>query len=498
MKYFWITLFSTLLFSACTTVPKTPSEPNLDKILYSAELEGIRWGILVTDISGTVLLERNADQRFSPASNTKLATTAAAFHWMEVLRTMSLGLSTRVVLDPSNTPGQKPDLILIGRGDPEIQSGPDCEVRCLEFLADQILQSGISQFNNIIADESWFAAENWAPGWSWEDLQAHYGTAVSALGVNKNIAYLNIRPSVNLGQPIETSWGPNGAAFKIQNNAKTASPENAVKIRADRLPGSATVRLSGEMPKSGSRKVIRLGLDRPAKYAGQLLEKRLLERGATVSGTVNVIEGERVNTDKNTSSANCVPSSVSEFADEPQIIAKLPAPDWQSVLSTVNKDSQNLYAEMVLRQLGKICGDGTTEAGLTRVNQLLTEAGAPPNGYDFFDGSGMSVYNRVSPRTLVKLLVYADNQNWGQDWRQTFPIGGVDRGLRRRFDGTPLDGKIFAKTGTLKGVNALSGYMISAKGKELAFSIIANDRPLDLATATPFMDRALIEIAEHL
>ena len=131
------------------------------------------------------------------------------------------------------------------------------------------------------------------------------------------------------------------------------------------------------------------------------------------------------------------------------------------------------------------------------MQQLLDEAGVPPSGYDVFDGSGMSVYNRISPRALVHLLLFAHTQDWGADWRATFPIGGVDGSLRRRFSGTSLEGKIFAKTGTLKGVNALSGYMIAASGETLAFSIIANDRPLALRSATPMMDAALVDIAER-
>ncbi len=108
----------------------------------------------------------------------------------------------------------------------------------------------------------------------------------------------------------------------------------------------------------------------------------------------------------------------------------------------------------------------------------------------------MSVYNRVSPRTIVSLLTYAAAQDWGEDWKETFPIGGTDGSLTRRFRGTLLEGNIFAKTGTLKGTNALSGYMKAASGQTLVFSVIANERPLAVSSATPMMDAALVRIAE--
>jgi D-alanyl-D-alanine carboxypeptidase/D-alanyl-D-alanine-endopeptidase (penicillin-binding protein 4) len=124
-------------------------------------------------------------------------------------------------------------------------------------------------------------------------------------------------------------------------------------------------------------------------------------------------------------------------------------------------------------------------------------SGVCPNGYDLFDESGMSVYNRVSPRTIVALLRHAATQDWGAAWRETLPIGGVDGSLRHRFRGTLLEGKIVAKTGTLKGTNALSGYMIAASGQTLVFSIIANDRPLAVPSAVLVMDAALVRIAER-
>jgi D-alanyl-D-alanine carboxypeptidase/D-alanyl-D-alanine-endopeptidase (penicillin-binding protein 4) len=121
---------------------------------------------------------------------------------------------------------------------------------------------------------------------------------------------------------------------------------------------------------------------------------------------------------------------------------------------------------------------------------MLEQAGVPRTAYDLSDGSGMSVYNRVAPRGVVRFLTWTAAQPWGAAWRATLPVGGVDGTLRRRFVGTPLQGRIFAKSGTLSGTNALSGFMTAKSGRTLVFSAFANDVPSG-ATALPAMDAAL-------
>ena len=139
-------------------------------------------------------------------------------------------------------------------------------------------------------------------------------------------------------------------------------------------------------------------------------------------------------------------------------------------------------------------GSGSTADGLAAVRAMLEKAGVPRADYDFSDGSGMSSYNRVSPRAVAALLRWAEGQPWGAAWRATFPVAGVDGTLARRFRGTPLEGHLSAKTGTLNATNALSGYLVAHSGRTLVFSFYANDVPAD-AGATRFMDEALVLIA---
>ncbi|HNJ48843.1 MAG TPA: D-alanyl-D-alanine carboxypeptidase, partial [Novosphingobium sp.] len=184
----------------------------------------------------------------------------------------------------------------------------------------------------------------------------------------------------------------------------------------------------------------------------------------------------------------------------------VPAPPLEEEAAIINKPSQNLHAEVLLRRLGIALASrdifdaprsaqfGSLEAGLAAERAVFDTAGIPRAGYDFSDGSGMSTYNRVSPRAAVALLRWAGGRPWGAAWRASLPIGGTDGTLARRFKGTALEGKLWAKTGTLNATNALSGYFVAASGRGFTFSIFANDVP-DGTSALAAMDAALILIA---
>ena len=159
-----------------------------------------------------------------------------------------------------------------------------------------------------------------------------------------------------------------------------------------------------------------------------------------------------------------------------------------------HKVSQNLHAELLLRRLGLANGNGSIADGQARVSAMLAEAGAPVEHVSLSDGSGMSSYNRVAPRGTVRLLQFAARQPWGPALRASLPVGGVDGTLKRRFVGTPLAGRIFAKTGTLNATNALAGWLVAASGRTLTFAIYANDVP-EGVRATAIVDRALLALA---
>jgi serine-type D-Ala-D-Ala carboxypeptidase/endopeptidase (penicillin-binding protein 4) len=178
-----------------------------------------------------------------------------------------------------------------------------------------------------------------------------------------------------------------------------------------------------------------------------------------------------------------------------EALARLVPPPLAEDIALTNKVSQNLHAELLLRRLGRQEGSGSIADGLAVVRGMLERAGVPRAGYDFSDGSGMSSYNRVAPRAMVAFLRWAASQPWGAAWRASLPIGGVDGTLDKRFRGTALERRVFAKTGTLNASSGLSGYMTARSGRTLLFSAYANDIPEGVG-ATEALDAALLLVAE--
>src|SRR3569623_1057629 len=176
------------------------------------------------------------------------------------------------------------------------------------------------------------------------------------------------------------------------------------------------------------------------------------------------------------------------------VLAKLTPPPLADDVKLPRTVSQILHAELFLRRVALVAGSGSIADGQVAVRGVLAKAGAPRAGFDFSDGSGMSTYNRVSPRAAVALLRWITTKPGGPMWRDALPIGGVDGTLARRCGGTALDRKLFAKTGSLNATSALSGYKIAASGRTLTFSIYANDIP-DGTSATRAMDKALEIVA---
>ena len=279
------------------------------------------------------------------------------------------------------------------------------------------------------------------------------------------------------------------AYYTLENHALTIDGDTD-DLAFDRAPNDRTVVLSGTIGASAKPQLLSFGVDDPAHYAAWRLAEMLKARGVKVSGTVSARHRPLLpidDPDKRDPAARLTPP------DLPALAVLQPGPLGEDI-ATINKVSQNLHAELLLRRLGLTAGTGSIADGQVVVRAMLNAAGVAKNAVSLSDGSGMSSYNRVSPRGMTKLLRWIARQPWGASWRATLPVGGTDGTLARRFKGTPLEGRIFAKTGTLNATNALAGYLVAASGKELTFAIYANDVPDDVR-ATVLMDRALLAVA---
>ncbi|MEL6686426.1 MAG: D-alanyl-D-alanine carboxypeptidase [Pseudomonadota bacterium] len=478
-----------------------PSASVAQSLEFSDEFAGSRYGISVTDLDGTILLEHRANERFMPASNVKLFTTVAALAAEKEIE--ALDLSTQLLVEPTEV--GPPNLVLVGHGDPTIGFGPECEERCLETLAKAVAEAGITEVGDLIGDDRWFPDESHPLGWNWDDLKFWFGTAISALSVNDNVIPLKVSPSSQIGSNVNATWGEAGGYyFGLKNEAITGPEEGEWALRLGRNQGDWTARVYGEMPIGARPVTIDIGLDTPAHFAVWALKQALEAEGVAVTGQLKTRHRPLSYKDE----------AFSENPDDPEatrqcqrrveegvagtIIATLPPAPVQHIVDEINLDSQNLYAEVMLRQLGKLEGPGSSFCGINEIQMLMDEIGVPRTAYDIADGSGLSNYNRTTSAAITALLRHAMTTSWGPAFQDSLPVGGGEDGtLENRFRGTSLEGRIFAKTGTLNHANALSGYLQARSGKLLVFSVLVNDQPLEGPSILPELDNMLIDIAER-
>lgn len=321
---------------------------------------------------------------------------------------------------------------------------------------------------------------------SWNNIPTRSGTAASALTLDDNELLVKVVPG-KAGEAPRFEMAP---YFTIDNRVTTVA-SGKTALSWDRLPMERTMLVTGTILAGAEPETLRFGIDDPAHYAAWTFAEMLRARGVKVTGSVEVRHRALSESDD---------PALRKGAPAPrpprgEVLAQLAPPPLAEDLVVINKVSQNLHAELMLRRVGLANGSGSIADGVEAVKAMLARAGVARTAFDFSDGSGMSTYNRVAPRGTVTMLKWIAGQPWGQAYRATLPIGGVDGTLSRRFKGTPLEGKLFAKTGTLNATNALSGWLTTKSGRTLIFSAYANDVP-EGVSATRAMDAALVMVAE--
>jgi serine-type D-Ala-D-Ala carboxypeptidase/endopeptidase (penicillin-binding protein 4) len=280
-----------------------------------------------------------------------------------------------------------------------------------------------------------------------------------------------------------------------------AAPGAQARSGIDRAPGSRIIRLYGAITPNGMHEG--LAIADPAEFAAMALRQMLLARGVVVTGTARAWHREPVDTEYFRAEVGqpvvLRPVATKTIAPPDtglRVLATHASPPLSEDVTVTNKVSQNLHAELYQRLLGRLEGDdGSIVQGARVVRQFLIGAGVDPGDFVFYDGSGLSRADLITPRAATTLLVYAAKQPWGALYKSTLPVGGVDGTLDDRFQGE-LKGRVFAKTGTLGEVNALSGYLTAKSGKTLVFSVLVNDHDPTTNAARVAMDKIVTAIAE--
>src|SRR5262245_22551827 len=465
---------------------------HIETILSQPDLSRGFWGIEIASVeSGKTLYSFNSDKLFTPASNTKLFTTAAA------LALIGPEYKFRTTIESSGSLDKygrlSGDLILIGRGDPTLsgrqlpynmRTQRDSDpVKVLEQLADEVVQKGVKYVDgDVVADDSYFAFERYGEGWSQDDLVWAEGAPVSALTINDNVIFVNILPGAHPGDKAFVSLTPFNDYYSIDNRLMTTPAGTSRKFYINREPGSTQLTLWGSIPIDDPGANEGLAIEDPAEFAANLLRHLLEVRGIAVYGKQRTRHTELASLSTFTSTV-----IASRGGDEHSLtspVGPLVLAEYQSLplsedIRVVNKVSQNLHAEILLRLLGREKGTGgTVQAGLEVLRGFLNNAGISTDDYSFFDGSGLSRQNLVTPHAVVELLRYASSQPWGKEFHDSLPTAGVDGSLADRVRDLAPEAHVYAKTGSLGGVKTLSGYAVTVKGEQLAFSILTNNLSL--------------------
>ena len=507
----FVVVLCLLLATQVQAAKQKPLATRIAAILSQPGLERGFWGVEVVSVpTGKVLYSENADKLFTPASNTKLFTTAAALALIGPDYNFRTTVETAGMLDKYGR--LTGDLVLVGRGDPNLSGRElpyslhttrnDHPIQVLEQLADALVQKGVKYVDgDIVADDSYFAFERYGEGWSQDDLVWADGAPVSALTINDNVVFVNILPADHAGERAFVSITPFADYFRIDNRIITTPAGTGRKIFINREPGSTVLTLWGNMPLDDAGANEALAIEDPAEFAASIFRGLLETRGIAVYGKQRTRHTELASLSTFTVTAMAPARGGDEPArirqSQPLVLASYQSKALIEDVRVINKVSQNLHAEILLRLLGREKGTaGTVEGGLEVLRGFLNTASVPTDQYAFYDGSGLSRQNLVTPHAVVQLLRYAASQPWGGSFRDTLPLAGVDGSLSDRFKDLQAQGRVYGKTGSLGGVKALSGYAVTDRGEQVAFSILSNNFNLPGKRVTDTIDSIVGAIIE--
>ncbi|MDE3724895.1 D-alanyl-D-alanine carboxypeptidase/D-alanyl-D-alanine-endopeptidase [Nocardiopsis sp. N85] len=438
-------------------------------------------GVVVLDpVTGEELYSRDADSPFVPASNMKLFTAAAA---LEVLGPDHTFDTEVVIPAHRGKPRTVQDVYLVGGGDPTLSAAD------IDALAADVAAAGVKVVKgDVYADDTWFDDERLVDDWWPEDEPYAYSAQISALTVahgeryDTGVTEVTVTAAAQGGAPT-VDLGAAEGYMELDNRATTGAAGSGNTLVVDRPVGTNTIVVSGSVPQGAAPIAVLRTVDEPAGLAGHLFERALEEHGVTVRGGVE--QGE-------------VPDDL-----RTRVVADHTSPDLAEIFVPYMKFSNNGHAEMLVKSIGRETADqGTWAAGRVGVEEAVAGLGVDTSGVVFHDGSGLSRTDRVTANAVVDLLASTRDADWYPVWASALPVAGIEDPftggtLRARMVGTAAQGAVTAKTGTMSGVSALSGYVAAPGGGDgLVFSIVNNNHtgPAPLAV----QNAIAVRLAEHL
>lgn len=410
------------------------------------------WGVMVTSLTrGDTLFAQNAGVMMQPASTMKMYTAAVAFDRLGAEHTFK----TSVMHDGAVNGGVlQGNLYLRGDGDPSLSPRYFPDERPMDQLARQIAAKGIRQVTGaIVADATAFEDRLIPEGWQQRYLGAAYAARVSALSLNENVVWVVAQP---VGGQASITLEPASTTVPVVSTVRVVAGRSG-RIRATRL-SDGSIRVTGTIGRNAPPQKYSLVVLDPPRFTGGALKAALQGAGVAVGGDVQL-------------------GAAPKGADTLAMVASPPL--WQ-MINAMNRESINIFAELLFRNAGRGANgnqdqQGSAATALTALRAFMSEkAGAAAAEVYAADGSGLSVLDKLTPRSMVKLLDYAHKAPWGPSFHASLPVAGVSETLRTRMRGAPAQGNLHAKTGTTNTVASLGGYVTAKNGEVLAFAFIYN------------------------
>jgi D-alanyl-D-alanine carboxypeptidase/D-alanyl-D-alanine-endopeptidase (penicillin-binding protein 4) len=425
---------------------------DIEEILKDSSLAQSRVGIKIVSLENNqILFEQNSQQLFHPASNTKIITTSTALKRLgpdHVFQTILYVDSNAVSQETVNG-----NIYLKGFGDPDLTTS-DLEMMIMELKKENIREIS----GDIIFDDFFFDSLYLGAGWMWDDASAWEYAPIHALSVNDNCVIIEVNPAKKAGDTLLVQMKPQTAYMQIENQGLTVDSMDTLLIRSfsverQWLDSKNKINITGGLAFDASTEEYEIDVIDGAYYTATLFSELLVKHKIGFSGEIH---------------RKKVPQKA-------QILVKHSSKPLSLVVYNINKISDNLAAEMVLKTLAaKQKGlPGTAEKGISVIYEYLNELGIDSTTYHLVDGSGVSRYNVVTPHIMIQLLKGIDQDfNIQAEFVASLPLAGADGTLKNRMKNTPAFKKLRAKTGSLKGVRALSGYTTTGDGEKLVFSIM--------------------------
>ncbi|MEP6922583.1 MAG: D-alanyl-D-alanine carboxypeptidase/D-alanyl-D-alanine-endopeptidase [bacterium] len=481
--------------TATTTKTLGELRARIVEILQRADLAPAMVGVKAVSLdTDRVLFEENANKLLRPASNMKLYTIAAALDRLSPDYRFQTSVYGAAPPDSAGT--LRGNLTIYGRGDPSIAArfNNGDYFKGINDLASLIASAGVKRVEgDLVGDETYFVGPHYGSGWDWDDLQWWYGAEVSALTSNDNALDLLVKPGGEVGSPAIITTGPPDPLLTIVNKVVTGSRGSKRNLNMHRVLSSDVLEIQGSLPLDDRGYTAGIGMSHPALLFVYHLRSALSQRGVTITGKTRIVPA-----------LSFIGAGTASQPNGQIELAVMKSPPLSIVAAQTLKPSQNLYTELILRTLGKVVPpvtDSSTtittseDAGVQVVKSFLKDAGLSPSTLSLTDGSGLSRNDMVTAEASVQLLTYMARHRYSAVFRDGLPIAGVDGTLRNRMKGTAAENNLRAKTGSLSSVASLSGYVKTAAGENIVFSIMVNNYPEDLEVRSICIDPIAVLLA---